>query len=127
MTVYTENGGKEGLRASRPKARLMWLIETWGVEKFRQSLEEELGKTFADAAPKDEITQDKKDHLGVHPQKQEGYSFVGMHIPMGRFSAEPMFELARLAEVYGNGEIRLTVEQNAIISHVANENVETSS
>ena len=44
---------------------------------------------------------------------------------MGRLTAEPMFELARLAEVYGNGEIRLTVEQNAIIPHIANENVET--
>ncbi|MEL7522923.1 MAG: 2Fe-2S iron-sulfur cluster-binding protein, partial [Cyanobacteria bacterium J06553_1] len=125
LTVYTENGGKEGLRASRPKARLMWLIETWGVEKFRESLEQELGKKLADAAPKDEITQDKKDHLGVHPQKQTGYSYVGLHVPMGRLAAEPMFELARLAEVYGSGEIRLTVEQNAIIPNVANENVET--
>ena len=125
LTVYTENGGKEGLRTSRPKARLMWLIETWGVEKFRQSLEQELGYSLADAAPKDEITQDKKDHLGVHPQKQSGYSYIGMHVPMGRLSAEPMFELARLAEVYGNGEIRLTVEQNAIIPYVADENVET--
>ncbi|MEM6614364.1 MAG: ferredoxin--nitrite reductase [Cyanobacteria bacterium P01_C01_bin.72] len=125
LTVYTENGGKEGLRASRPKARLMWLIETWGVEKFREALEQELGMKLADAAPKDEITQDKKDHLGVHPQKQTGYSYVGMHVPMGRLAAEPMFELARLAEVYGNGEIRLTVEQNAIIPNVANENVET--
>ncbi|MEO1692337.1 MAG: ferredoxin--nitrite reductase [Cyanobacteria bacterium J06631_6] len=125
LTVYTENGGKEGLRASRPKARLMWLIETWGVEKFRESLEQELGKKLADAAPKDEITQDKKDHLGVHPQKQTGFSYVGLHVPMGRLAAEPMFELARLAEVYGSGEIRLTVEQNAIIPDVANENVET--
>ncbi|MEL6578109.1 MAG: ferredoxin--nitrite reductase [Cyanobacteria bacterium J06621_12] len=125
LTVYTENGGKEGLRASRPKARLMWLIETWGVEKFREALEQELGKKLADAAAKDEITQDKKDHLGVHPQKQTGFSYIGMHVPMGRLAAEPMFELARLAEVYGNGEIRLTVEQNAIIPNVADENVET--
>ena len=125
LTVYNEFGGAAGLRASRPKARLMWLIETWGVEKFRQLLEQELGETLADAAPKDEITQDKKDHLGVHPQKQAGYSYIGLHVPMGRLSAEPMFELARLAEVYGNGEIRLTVEQNAIIPHVADENVET--
>ena len=125
LTVYTKNGGAAGLRASRPKARLMWLIETWGVEKFRQSLEQELNKTLADAAPTDEITQDKKDHLGIHPQKQEGYSYIGLHVPMGRLSAEPMFELARLAEVYGNGEIRLTVEQNAIIPYVADENVET--
>jgi ferredoxin-nitrite reductase len=125
LTVYTENGATAGLRASRPKSRLMWLIDTWGSEKFRKSLEQELGKTLADAAPTDEITQDKKDHLGVHPQKQTGYNYIGLHVPIGRFTAEPMFELARLAEVYGNGEIRLTVEQNVIIPHVADENVET--
>jgi ferredoxin-nitrite reductase len=125
LTVYTENGASEGLRASRPKSRLMWLIDTWGIEKFRKSLEQELGKTLADAAPTDEITQDKKDHLGVHPQKQPGYSYIGLHVPIGRLTAEPMFELARLAEVYGNGEIRLTVEQNVIIPHVADENLET--
>lgn len=124
LTVYAENGGKEGLRASRPKARMMWLIETWGVEKFRVEIEKEFGKTLADAAPKDEITQDKKDHLGIHPQKQTGYSYVGLHVPMGRFTAAQMFELARLAEVYGSAEIRLTVEQNVIISHIANENVD---
>ncbi|ELS04107.1 precorrin-3B synthase [Xenococcus sp. PCC 7305] len=125
LSVYTKNGGIEGLRASRPKARLMWLVEKWGTEKFRAEIEQELGKKLADAAPEDEITQDKKDHLGVHPQKQEGYSYVGLHVPMGRLVAEQMFELARLAEVYGNGEIRLTVEQNAIIPHIANENLET--
>ena len=125
LTVYTENGGIEGLRASRPKARLMWLVEKWGTEKFRAEVEKEFGKKLADAAPEDEITQDKKDHLGVHPQKQEGYSFVGLHVPMGRLVAEQMFELARLAEVYGNSEIRLTVEQNVIIPYIANENLET--
>ena len=125
LTVYTENGGKEGLRASRPKARMMWLIETWGMEKFRAEIEKEFGKPLASAAEEDEITQDKKDHLGVHPQKQSGYSYVGLHVPMGRLDAETMFELARLAEVYGNGEIRLTVEQNAIIPYIADENVET--
>ena len=125
LTVYTENGGIEGLRASRPKARLMWLVEKWGTEKFRAEVEKELGRKLADAASEDEITQDKKDHLGVHPQKQAGYSYVGLHVPMGRLVAEQMFELARLAEVYGNGEIRLTVEQNAIIPYIANENLET--
>lgn len=125
LTVYTENGGKEGLRASRPKARMMWLIETWGMEKFRAEVEKEFGKTLATAAPKDEITQDKKDHLGVHPQKQSGYSYVGLHVPMGRLTADYMFELAKLAEVYGNSEIRLTVEQNVIIPNIAEENIET--
>ena len=125
LTVYTQNGLAEGLRESRAKARLMWLIDKWGMEKFRAEVAAEFGKPLATAAPKDEITQDKKAHLGIHPQKQEGYSYVGLHVPMGRLSAETMFELARLAEVYGNGEIRLTVEQNAIIPYIANENLET--
>ncbi|MGD2181850.1 ferredoxin--nitrite reductase [Lusitaniella coriacea] len=124
LTVYTQNGLTEGLRESRAKARLMWLIDKWGMDKFRTEIEREFGKPLATAAPKDEITQDKKDHLGIHSQKQEGYSYVGLHVPMGRLSAETMFELARLAEVYGESEIRLTVEQNAIIPHIANENVE---
>jgi ferredoxin-nitrite reductase len=125
LTVYTDNGLTEGLRENRAKARLMWLIDTWGVEKFRAEVAKEMGKTLEDAVEKDEITQDKKDHLGIHPQKQEGFSYVGLHIPMGRLDAESMFELARLADVYGNGEIRLTVEQNAIIPYIANENIET--
>jgi ferredoxin-nitrite reductase len=125
LTVYNRNGAQEGLRNSRPKARLMWLVETWGMEKFRAEVEQELGKSLVDAAPKDEITQDKKDHLGIHPQKQGGFSYVGLHVPMGRLTAEAMYELARLAEVYGNGEIRLTVEQNAIIPNIADENLET--
>ena len=125
LTVYTANGAAEGLRSGRGKARLMWLVEKWGVEKFRSEVEKEMGKSLADAAPEDEITQDKKDHLGVHPQKQTGYSYVGLHVPMGRLNAEKMFELARLAEVYGQSEIRLTVEQNAIIPYIADENIET--
>ncbi len=124
LTVYTENGLTEGLRANRTRARMMWLIEKWGMEKFRSEVEKEFGKTLAEAAPEDEITQEKKDHLGVHPQKQEGYSYVGMHVPVGRLTAEAMFELARLADVYGNGEIRATVEQNFIIPYIKNENVE---
>ena len=125
LTVYNNNGAKEGLRASRPKARMMWLIDTWGVEKFRTAIEQEFGQPLAPAAETDEITQDKKDHLGVHPQKQAGHNYIGLHVPMGRLNAESMYELARLAEVYGNGEIRLTVEQNAIIPYIANENIET--
>lgn len=124
LTVYTENGLAEGLRSNRAKARMMWLIDNWGINKFRAKVEAEFGKPLLPAAAKDEIDQDKKDYLGVYPQKQEGFSYVGLHIPVGRLSAETMFELARLAEVYGNGEIRATVEQNVIIPYIANDNIE---
>ena len=124
LHVYTENGLTEGLRANRGKSRLMWLVETWGVERFKVEIETYLGRSLADAAPEDAITMDKRDHLGVHPQKQEGYSYIGIHVPVGHLNAEDLFEVARLADVYGTGEIRATVEQNFIIPYVANEKVE---
>ena len=63
---------------------------------------------------------ERRDYLGVHPQKQEGLSYVGVHIPVGRVQADEMDELARLADEYGSGELRLTVEQNIIIPNVDN-------
>lgn len=107
-----------GLRANRQKSRLMWLIDEWGLEKFRCEVENRFGKPLLSAAPKDEIDWEKRDHIGVYKQKQPGLNYVGLHVPVGRLTAEDMFEIARLAEVYGNGEIRLTVEQNVIIPNI---------
>lgn len=107
-----------GLRANRQKSRLMWLIDEWGLEKFRSEVEQRLGKPLLPAAPKDEIDWEKRDHIGVYKQKQPELNYVGLHIPVGRLTAEDMFEIARLADVYGNGEIRLTVEQNVIIPNI---------
>jgi ferredoxin-nitrite reductase len=107
-----------GLRANRQKARLMWLIDEWGIEKFRAVVEDQLGQTLQTAAEKDEIDWEKRDHIGVFPQKQPGLNYVGLHIPVGRLYAEDMFDLARIAEVYGSGEVRLTIEQNVIIPNV---------
>ncbi len=120
LTVYRDNG----LRANRQKSRLMWLIDEWGVEKFRMAIQEQLSYPLAEAAPTDEINWEKRDHLGIHPQAQPGLNYVGMHIPVGRLLADDMISLARLAEVYGTGEMRLTVEQNIILAHVSDANLE---
>jgi ferredoxin-nitrite reductase len=114
-----------GLRVNRTKARLMWLIDEWGIEKLRSTLETEYALPLAKAAAKDEIVWEKRDHLGVFAQKQPGLSYVGIHIPLGRLFADDMFELARLAEIYGSGEVRLTVEQNGIIPNVPNDRLES--
>lgn len=121
LEVYRDNG----LRSNRQKARLMWLIDEWGIEKFRAEVEKQLGKTLNPAAPKDEIIWEKRDHIGVYRQKQPGLNYVGLHIPIGRLYAQDMFELARMADVYGSGEIRLTVEQNIIIPNVPDSRLET--
>ena len=98
--------------------RLMWLIDEWGLEPFRAAVESIYGQPLLRAAAKDEVDWDKRDHLGIYPQKQPGLNFVGLHVPVGRLTAEAMLDLARLADVYGDSELRLTVEQNVIIPHV---------
>ncbi|HEY9662960.1 MAG TPA: ferredoxin--nitrite reductase, partial [Allocoleopsis sp.] len=114
-----------GLRANRQKARLMWLIDEWGLDKFRDEVEHRFGSSLPTAAPKDEMDWEKRDHIGVYAQKQAGLNYAGLHIPVGRLYASDMFELARLAEVYGNGELRLTVEQNVIIPNISDSRLDT--
>jgi ferredoxin-nitrite reductase len=121
LEVYRDNG----LRSNRQKSRLMWLIDEWGIEEFRTRVANQLGYPLATAAEKDAIDWEKRDHLGVFPQKQEGLSYIGLCVPVGRLFADDMFDLARIAEVYGSGELRLTVEQNVIIPNIAAENMPT--
>jgi len=119
LIVFRDNG----LREKRDKSRLMFLIDEWGIEKFRDAVEKQMGKPLAIAALKDEIEWEKRDHIGVHSQRQEGLNYVGLQIPVGRMYAPDMYEFARLAETYGNGDMRLTVEQNLLITHVSDEKV----
>jgi len=121
LEVYRDNG----LRSNRQKSRLMWLIDEWGIEEFRTRVANHLGYPLATAAEKDAIDWEKRDHLGVFPQKQEGLSYIGLCVPVGRLFADDMLDLARIAEVYGSGELRLTVEQNVIIPNIAAENMPT--
>ena len=120
LTVYRDRG----LRANRQKARLMWLIDEWGIEQFRSRVEAQFGRPLATAAAEDLIDWEKRDHLGVFKQKQPGLNYVGMHVPIGRLYAQDMYDLARIAEVYGSGEIRLTLEQNVIIPHIPDDNLD---
>lgn len=119
LIVFRDNG----LRENRQKSRLMYLIDEWGIEKFRSEVEKQMGNPLASAAAKDEIEWEKRDHIGVHQQKQAGLNYVGLQIPVGRMYAPDMYEFARLAETYGNGDMRLTVEQNLLITHVSDEKV----
>ncbi|MEL6136952.1 MAG: ferredoxin--nitrite reductase [Cyanobacteria bacterium J06628_6] len=120
LEVYRDNGS----RGNRQKTRMMWLIEEWGMEKFRAEVAKFYGKDLSTAAPEDALTDEKRDYLGPHPQQQEGLYYVGLHVPTGHMQAEDMFEVARVADVYGDGEIRLTVEQNVIIANIPESRLE---
>ena len=111
-----------GPRAARNKARLSFLIDDWGVARFRAELEQRAGfplRPAGDAAtlPAAAIAH-PADHLGIHPQRQPGLNYAGLAVPVGRITAAQLREIARLAETYGNGEIRLTIGQNIIIPNI---------
>jgi ferredoxin-nitrite reductase len=57
-------------------------------------------------------------HLGAHPQKQKGLYYIGASVPVGRVQSKQMIRLAELAELYGSGDLRLTVWQNVIIPNI---------
>jgi ferredoxin-nitrite reductase len=107
----------EGRREQRTKARLAFLLQEWGAPRFRAALEERWRRPLL-PAQRDVRLPSTTDHLGVHAQKQPGLFSVGLCVPTGRLTGNQMVELARLAEEYGSGEVRLTTQQNAVLVNV---------
>jgi sulfite reductase (NADPH) hemoprotein beta-component len=60
----------------------------------------------------------------VGRQKQNGYCHVIVRLPLGDFTSGQMRVLADLAEAYGDGTMRLTLEQNVLYRWVKAESVE---
>jgi NAD(P)H-dependent nitrite reductase large subunit len=108
-----------GSRALRNKARLAFLIDAWGVARFRAELQRRIGRPLLTAGL-DKRGAKTTDHLGIGVQQQAGLNYVGLAVPVGRISAEQLFDVARLAGRYGTGDVRLTIGQNLIIPNVPN-------
>jgi len=106
-----------GSREARNKVRLAFLVEEWGEAKFHDALEGRLGRPL-ERAGVDERGPKATDHIGVFRQKRTTLSWVGLVVPVGRIVGDQLKEVARLAEAYGTGEVRLTPDQNVIIPNV---------
>ena len=114
VKIYRDHGPRE----ARSKCRFAFLIEEWGLRRLRAELVARLGHELAFQG-RDMRGSKHSDHLGVSTQKQSGLVAVGLCIPTGRVNPDQLDELARLSDTHGNGEIRLTTGQNAIIPNVA--------
>src|SRR3954471_19166452 len=115
-----------GDRTNRLKARLKYVIDGMGMEKFLVLAEEKLGETFTRVPPEAFAPRpsfDRMAHIGVHRQKQAGLNWIGVSLPLGKISCEQMRGLAKIAQDLGDGEIRLTVWQNLLIPGVRDDNV----
>jgi ferredoxin-nitrite reductase len=115
-----------GDRTNRLKARLKYVLDAMGVDKFMAAVEEKLGRKLV-RVPDEAIAArppcDRIAHIGAHRQKQEGLNWIGVVLPVGKLTCEQMRALAKIAADLGDGEIRLTVWQNLLISGVRDQNV----
>jgi sulfite reductase beta subunit-like hemoprotein len=103
-------------RVSRVKARLKFMVDDIGADGLRARVEEHLGRGLADfTLPPLEV--EPSNHLGVHPQKQEGLSYIGVPVHLGLVSGDQLIAAADLAERFG-GEIRITRRQNFVLTGV---------
>jgi ferredoxin-nitrite reductase len=118
-----------GSRANRTRSRLAFLIEDKGIAWFRKELSQRFGQSLLKAG----VDMRKKtrqgaaehtDHLGIHPQRPEpgdegpARSYIGMLVPVGRITTTQMRGVADLADRYGDGQIRVTPQQNLVIINI---------
>ena len=117
IRVFTQHGD----RTNRKKARLKYLIDSWGIEKFLCETEKLLAFPLirvpaSECEPRSPI--DRAGHIGIHPQSQPGLHYIGLSIPVGRLPVAQMRAIADIADRFGSGEVRLTVWQNLLIPNI---------
>lgn len=125
VRVYIANGN----RGDRKKARLKHLLETWSLEKYLAETEKILGyrlqRSATNLTPEFADSKFPHSHIGIYPQKQKSLNYVGVAMPVGQITPKQMLRVAEIADLYGSGEIRLTVWQNFIVPNVPDAYVET--
>jgi ferredoxin-nitrite reductase len=119
VRIYRDHGPRE----ARSKCRLAFLIEEWGIARLRAELSQRLERELPSAG-RDVRAAHTTDHLGEALQNQPGFRSMGLCVPVGRLNPDELFELARLADEYGDGQVRLTTGQNALIPNVAAERID---
>jgi sulfite reductase (ferredoxin) len=115
------------LRENRERARLKHLFTQngWTAARMLEELNSRLGYKLdegVDDAPPADVY---RDHVGIHPQKQEGLFYVGASILRGRITPQQMRVAAVLADRYGSGELRTTNTQNLLLINIPRAHVET--
>jgi sulfite reductase (ferredoxin) len=114
------------LREHRERARMKFLFlrEAWTAKSFQEELERILGYRLDPAEPEHPPQDIHRDHLGIHPQKQDGLCFVGAAVPRGRVSWEQMNAAAEFSESFAGGDLRTTAMQNLLVVNVSNQNAD---
>ncbi len=117
-----------GDRTDRKKARLKYLIDAWGADRFLAETQKQLAFPLVRLPLPDCVARPpslKHGHIGVYRQRQPGHNYIGVVVPVGILTSKQMRRLATLATNYGSGSIRLTPWQNLLLPDIPDAFVET--
>lgn len=106
------------------KPRLRHLLADWGVEKYLEQIQHNLPFALqrSSIASSDKSIPNHQ-HLGIHPQQQSGFSYIGIALPLGKLESKQLRNLANLAQNFAGGTLRLTPWQNLLISDIPNSRI----
>jgi len=134
---------RHGEKRNRGRARVKFLVDKLGIDKFREMVLEERNIIPNDDAWTDYIKelpdyreeplkQSQKLNSGVndaefetwratnvYQQKQSGYVVATVTLPMGDITSWQMRQLGEIARQYVGDNIRTTVEQNIVLRWVS--------
>jgi ferredoxin-nitrite reductase len=123
VRVFIDNGD----RTDRRKARLKYVLDRWGLDKYLEETEKHLPAKLL-RLPLDQCEPrpavDRVGHIGFHPQRQPGLSYVGVVLPVGKMTCDQMRGLAAIAERHGSTTLRMTVWQNLLITDLPEDRIE---
>ncbi len=133
---------RHGEKKNRNRARIKFLIQDLGIERFRELVREERmtlppdprwtefvegAEEFREEAlhPPGELAApvagpfERWLKTNVRPQKQPGYAVVTVALPLGDITANQLRSLADIVRRFTRGTLRTTVEQNFILRWIS--------
>jgi sulfite reductase beta subunit-like hemoprotein len=133
-----------GERKNRHKARMKYLVQKLGLDKFRAAVEAEVARVETErgdalrtqvrdtvagwvvpaaAAPRGTSAEAPGfEHwleTNTRPQRQKGLRAAIVQLPLGDITSDQMRAVAQLARQYGNGTLRTTNDQNLVLPWVS--------
>jgi sulfite reductase (ferredoxin) len=100
--------------------KYLFLKEGWTAGSFLAELQRRLDFTLLPGVPEEVPDEILRDHVGIHPQRQQGLSYVGASVLRGRMTGEQLEAAAELAERFGSGALRATIAQNLLFIDIPN-------
>jgi ferredoxin-nitrite reductase len=108
------------------KPRLKQVLQSTGSQTFLNRIQQRLSFSLTPAPNTEPLASNASNrHLGVHPQAQKNFSYIGVALPLGRLTASQLHQLADLAGTYGQDSLRLTPWRNLLVCNIPDAHLDT--